>query len=170
MSYKGVEYPYMDSPKSGGRIVLRGMDMHGMLNVIVERRLPNRTEWVVGIQYSPRTGQWAYGHYHGTFDDALADWRESCKYASFDPENEKDLEFERTGRFNYNHVGMTYLQEHDYRDPGFDPYSHSDYESYLVRYDGAEPGRDGFERYLAGYIQRNPNAKKTGRRVFRWLR
>ena len=40
----------------------------------------------------------------------------------------------------------------------------------LVCRANAEPRRDGFERYLAGYVERNPNAKKTGRKIFRWLR
>lgn len=159
MEYKGVKYRYMDRTYDGEKIIKRGLAANGMMIVIVDRETEH-IPYAVGKAYSPRTGHWGFGHYFNTYDDALEYFIGECKYPNFDPNDEKDLEFERMGRFNYNHVGMDYLKHNDYRLPGFDLYAHSDYESSIVRYDGAKSGRKGFEEYMTKYVVDNPNKKR----------
>lgn len=165
MRYKGMDYPYMDETRDGWKIIKRGMDKHGMLTIIVKRDFAFEP-YVVGIGYSPRTGNWAYGHYFETKREAVKDWKSNVKYPDFDPNSVRDMDFERIGRYNFNHVSGRYLSENDYRDPGFDVYPRSDYESYYVEVRGEPHGREGFEKHIDRYLVENPNKKP--RRKFRW--
>ncbi len=150
MRYKGADYPYLDETKDGWKIIRRGMDKYGMMVIIADRG-DVYERYVVGVGYSPRLGYWGQGHYCETKKEAIEDWKEELKYPHFDPKSKKDLDFERMGKYNYNHVSQSYLRNHDYRDEDFDVYSHSDYEEYSVKRQGEEPGREAFDRYITKY-------------------
>lgn len=159
--YKGQKYPYMDKTYDGLKILEKGMDKHGMLIIIADRGPRYGIDrYVVGVHYSPRTGYWGHGHYFDTLREAFDDWHEQCKYTHFDENSEKDLEFERMGRFNYNHTSAGYLKENDYRQPDFDIYANSHYEEYFVKHHGEKPGRKGFSEFISRYVVNNPNRKR----------
>ena len=150
------EFPYMFRTPQGWEIVKHGMDANGMLVIIAKRKRSDRCDYPVCRQYSARSGVWAYGSYPGTMEEAMEIFMYCVKYPEFDPYNARDVDFMRYGRFNYNNTGRDYLQENDYRDPGFDTFKA--YTGWAG--DNPNPTREEWERIRARHIIENPSVKR----------
>lgn len=149
------EYPFMFKTNQGWKIIQHGMDDHGMLIIIAKRKRTDGYDYPVGKQYSARTGTWAYGSYPKTLKEAKEIFNDVARYPEFDPYDERDMEFMRGGRFNFNHTGSTYLETNDYRDPEFDPY-----KAYTESMGDGTPTREEWLRIRERHIASNPSLKR----------
>ena len=105
----------------------------------------------VAIEYSARTGNWARGVYPKTLKEAKEIFMSRVKYPDFDPFNERDLDFQRYGRFNWNWTSASYLEMNDYRDPGFDTYH---------AYSGGNLSREEWEKVRRQHVIDNPSRRR----------
>ena len=146
-----AEFRYMFRTPQGWEIVKHGMTYHGMLVVIAKRKRADGYDYPVAIEYSARTGNWARGVYPKTLKEAKEIFMNNVKYPDFDPFNEKDLDFQRYGRFNWNCTSSGYLERNDYRDPGFDTYG---------AYTRGELSREEWEKVRRQHVIDNPSRRR----------
>lgn len=170
------DYKYLDRTKDGQKIVKVYQQYTGYLTVIAESAgFPG--EYDIYRYYDPKTSTWSYGHYRY---DSLRKAEEAVhdmepKSTIFDPNDERDVEFEYDAKFNYNNVSAPYLRNHDHRSPDFDTYAnvvrngfdHLDKNGNVVI---NTVSRGDFRAYKSQYREREHqgrslNKKPTGKRV-----
>lgn len=121
-----TEYKFADRTAQGWKIIFIGMDKWGNLHVIADSGPDTPQRYAVGKYYDISDGVWSNGSYYtdNEFTHAYRKWREYVKYIDFNPEDEKDIKFYESRQYNWNNVATGYLEDHDYREEGFDPKAH----------------------------------------------